>query len=82
VLSEPGRQNRFDEPEKIIRNLLTGRKLRYPNVNQLWKTICLDKKAKYNQIRFVLLKNIGYPVVRNIDKDLFAKALENLCESQ
>ncbi len=78
VLSGVGRENSFDRPENIIRNLLTGRNLRNLNVDQLWKTICLDKKSKDNQIRFVLLKNIAYPVVGNIDKKLFVRALEKL----
>ncbi len=78
ILSDVSSANNFDEPEKIIRKLLNSRKLGNLDADQLWKTISLDKKAEDNKIRFVLLKNIGYPVIKNIDKRLFVKALEKL----
>ncbi len=78
VLSGLNSQDNFDRPEKIIRNLLGGRRPGNLNVDKLWNTIRHDKKAEDNQIRFVLLKNIGYPIIKNIDKRLFVKALEKM----
>jgi len=73
-----GGNNKSNQSFKIISNMLAGRKLKNLDSKSLWKTISLDKKTKNRQVRFILLKDIGYPVLRNIDRKLFTKALETL----
>ncbi len=62
----------------LIKKLIGKNKLYNINPKNIWKTMTLDKKAKNNKVRFVLLKGIARPIIQDIDKNSFIKSLENL----
>ncbi len=66
------------EAGRIIRNLLGRRRMGMHEPEKLWRFIISDKKAENGQIRFVLLREIGKPVIRDVDKRLFIEALKML----
>jgi len=61
-----------------IRQLLGRKKLPKTTVNQIWRTMTLDKKAKSGEVRFVLLKTIGRPFMAHVGRDTFTEALKSL----
>ena len=44
----------------------------------IWETITLDKKGKDGRVRFVLIKDIGKPMIREVGKRSFLKAMREL----
>ncbi len=62
----------------LIKKLIGKYKLDNISPKDIWKTMTLDKKAKNNKIRFVLLREIAQPIIKEINKNSFIKALENL----
>ena len=62
----------------LIRKLIGRNKIGNINPENIWRTMTLDKKAKNNKIRFVLLKGIAQPIIQGIDKNSFKRSLRNL----
>jgi len=62
----------------LINILIDKNKIGKLNSENLWKTMTLDKKAKNNKVRFVLLKGIARPIIQEIDKNSFKKVFGNL----
>ncbi len=62
----------------IIKRLLGKNKMGKLNQTKIWKTMTLDKKAINNKVRFVLLKGIGQPLIKEVDKRQFIKSIEKL----
>lgn len=44
----------------------------------IWETITLDKKGKDGKVHFVLLKDIGKPMIKEVGKRSFLKAMREL----
>lgn len=60
----------------IINNAFGQRYIKTPDPDKLWEIMIHDKKAESGRVRFILLKDIGKPVVRPVSKQLFIKALK------
>lgn len=62
----------------LILRLVKSDKMRKADPEQIWKTIALDKKGKGGKVRFVLLKDIGKPLIEQISKREFLKSLGDI----
>jgi 3-dehydroquinate synthase len=78
-LSDNGR---FNIPRELIYDLLGKRRLSKANPDDLWRTMSLDKKVKNNKVRFVLLRDIGQTIIKEVNKNQFQEALAELCRSE
>ncbi len=63
-----------DISEVIMRLLVPGR-LDGVSPEDLWQTVTLDKKGKGGRVRFILLRDIGRPVIGEVSKRTFLKVL-------
>lgn len=63
---------------ELILKLVNFDGLKRINPEQLWDTIVLDKKAKGRKVRFVLLQDIGKPVIEEVNKKTFFKVLKKI----
>lgn len=62
------------EAYTLIRRLLPKRRWDRIDPHQLWQTMKLDKKAENGAVRFVLLQDIGKPVVAAVNRRTFVRA--------
>ena len=68
--------SRVLEASAIINSAFRQQRIKIPNPNRLWKIMTHDKKVENGRVRFILLKEIGKPVVRTVNKQLFIEALK------
>jgi len=70
--------SKVKDVNNLIRTLL-GRKKR-PGViaSEIWKTMTLDKKSQDGAVRFILLKSIGRPIIKSVNQQTFAEALDGI----
>ncbi|UCD18368.1 MAG: 3-dehydroquinate synthase [Candidatus Zixiibacteriota bacterium] len=73
-----GRQENFAGPIRLLRRLLSDKKPGRINGAEIWETMRHDKKAQNGQVQFILLEKIGRPVIAEINRRQFIKALEML----
>ncbi len=66
------------EASVLIRRLLPKRRGEQIDPHKLWETMKLDKKAERGAVRFVLLEDIGKPVVAPVKKQMFVRAWRKL----
>jgi len=64
--------------DRLIRRLLGRQRKIIKDANKLWRLIAHDKKARDGLARFVLLRKIGIPSVKNVDKKQFIRAMESI----
>ena len=69
----------FNIPRDLVHDLLGKKGLLKTNPDDLWQTMSLDKKNRNNKVRFVLLRDIGQAIIKEINKNQFQKALTELC---
>lgn len=69
---------KLKEINDLITKIIGKNRMGNINPENIWKTMTLDKKAKNNKVRFVLIKSIAKPIVQGISKNSFKKSLENL----
>jgi len=62
----------------LIGKLIGRNKMPKISPENIWITMCHDKKVKNNKVRFILLERIARPIIREIDKNSFKKALRDL----
>jgi 3-dehydroquinate synthase len=68
-------QRKTEEISELLLRLVKPDKMRRADPEQIWETIALDKKGKGGKARFVLLRDIGKPVIEQVSRRAFFKSL-------
>ncbi|MFQ6031770.1 MAG: 3-dehydroquinate synthase [Candidatus Zixiibacteriota bacterium] len=63
---------------ELILKLIKSDRLKGVDPGQIWGTIALDKKGKEGKVRFVLLKDIGKPIIEEVNKKVFFEVFEKV----
>jgi 3-dehydroquinate synthase len=71
-------KTRASEISEHLVGLIKPDDLRKVDPDGIWETMTLDKKGKDGRVRFVLLKDIGKPIIREVGKRSFLKAMREL----
>ena len=71
-------ERKTKEAYELIARLVKFDMLKKMDPRETWDTMALDKKAKQGKVRFVLLQDIGKPVIEEVSRKVFFKALERL----
>jgi len=65
-----------------VKSLFTGiglpTRIKSMNLQKIWEIMNLDKKAKDGKVNFVLLKDIGKPVLKPVKEKSFYRAAEGI----
>ncbi len=69
-------ENLFSDVLALFLKLGLPVKIKGLDLKKIWKIMALDKKAQQGEVKFILLKEVGEPTVRKIQKEDFYQAAE------
>jgi len=66
----------YSEVKNLFQDIGLPTKIKSLNLKKVWEIMNLDKKAKDGKVNFVLLKDIGKPLLKSVNEKSFYKAAE------
>ena len=69
-----GKRETLQAVQALLEQVGLPTKIKRLDTQALWEIMYLDKKAGFGKIDFVLLKNIGKPVIKTVEYQQFQRA--------